>query len=74
MADAEIEHRDALGEFGIWRPTTLAGSLRSAAFLEFMRSLDLTVIDVVVTFQATRGRWRRGAAPGVAAGRGTCDR
>jgi len=56
MADAEIEHRDALGEFGTRRPTTVTGSLRSAAFLEFMRSLDLTVIDVVVTFQATRGR------------------
>lgn len=54
MGDAEIEHRDALGEFGTRSPDAVAGTLRNEAFLEFMRMLDLTVKDVVVTFAATR--------------------
>lgn len=54
MGDAEIEYRDALWEFGTRSPDAVAGILRNQAFLEFMRMLDLTVNDVVVTFAATR--------------------
>jgi len=54
MGDAEIEYRDALWEFGTRSPDAVAGTLRNEAFLEFMRMLDLTVNDVVVTFAATR--------------------